>query len=46
MLIPSKKLINEILNYELSRHLSKIEVVVRAIKDIDDERGYLNQEDL
>lgn len=44
--IPSKKLINEILNYELSRHLAKIDSIVRTIREIDDDRGYLNQEDL
>lgn len=46
ILIPSKKLINEILNYEVSRHLSKVEDIVRMIKDVDiDSRGELNLEE-
>lgn len=46
VLIPSKMLVNEIFNYELSRHLLKIEESVRAIRDVDKERGFLNQEEL
>lgn len=41
-MIPSKKLINEILNYELNRHLLKIDDIIKIIRDIDDSRGYLN----
>ena len=39
--MPSKRLLNEILNYELSRHLLKIDDIIRTIQDIDTGRGYL-----
>lgn len=44
--IPSKKFVNEILNYELNKHLLRIDDIVKVIGDIDDGRGYLNAEDL
>ena len=46
LLIPSKKLINQIMNYELQRHLFKIEDIIRVFRELETERGYFNYEDL
>ena len=38
-MMPSQKLINEIMNYELNRHLMRIEDVLRIIHEIDNGNG-------
>ena len=34
------------MNYELQRHLFKIEDIIRVFRELETERGYFNYEDL
>lgn len=45
--VPSKKLLNEILNFELKKHTLRVEDIVREIRQIDEgKRGYLTYDNI